>query len=326
MNIGSLSLKNQVVLAPMAGITDLPYRIIMKSMGAALVFSEMISANGLVRNGGKTWELLASDRRERPIGIQLFGDNPEVLAEAAKRVEERGDLIDINMGCPVPKVTRSGAGSALMKDLAKAAKIITTVRKSVKLPLTIKIRSGWDSSSINFIEFGRMAQEEGVNAVILHPRTRSQGFGGAAAWEHIAELKSSLDIPVIGSGDIQKPADALAMLRRTDCDAVMIGRGGYGNPWLIRDTIALIQGRTPHPVSHNEQLHMALAHLDLFREIHGDHLASYAMRKHICWYSRGISGAASFRTLINRCESVEALRQETIDFFCSANETLARSA
>jgi len=322
MNIGTLSLKNEIFLAPMAGISDLPYRLIMKEMGAALVFSEMISANGLIRSGAKTWDLLTSDERERPLGIQLFGDDPGVLGEAARMVEEKGDLIDINMGCPVPKVVRSGAGSSLMRDPRRVSNIVSTIRKTVSLPLTVKIRSGWDTASINFIEIGKIAEAEGADAVILHPRTRKQGFGGEADWDHITRLKSALSIPVVGSGDIFTPEDAVRMLRTTGCDAVMIGRGGYGNPWLIRNILTLLKDAAPSEPSPDERCKTARKHLMLFEKYFGGHKAAFAMRKHLCWYSKGMDGSAHFRMAVNRCRNVDELQQTVTEFFsrCETNE------
>jgi nifR3 family TIM-barrel protein len=221
----------------MAGITDLPYRRVMKAFGAALVFSEMVSANGVVRNGTRSLELVNSSADERPLAIQIFGDDPQQLADTAKLLEERAELIDINCGCPVNKVIRSGAGSALMREPARIGKIVATVRKAVSVPLTIKIRAGWDHATLNYLEVARIAATEGADAITLHPRTRSQGFSGKADWALIGDLKAELDIPVIGSGDILTAADAERMLSETGCDAVMIGRGGYGNPWLIRNIL-----------------------------------------------------------------------------------------
>lgn len=318
MKIGRLQLANNIILAPMAGITDLPYRLVMKRFGTALVFTEMVSANGLIRAGLRTRELLRSAPQESPLGIQLFGDDPEVLAEAAGMVQNDGDLLDINLGCPVNKVIRSGAGSALLRDPLKVGRVIAAVRRATELPLTVKIRSGWDSQSVNFLEVARIAVDEGAEAVTLHPRTRSQGFGGRSDWEQIRRLKENLSVPVIGSGDIFTAGDAMAMLRETGCDAVMIGRGGYGNPWLIRDIIARLAGAEAPPPTPEERLEMAELHLDLFSRFFGSKKAVLDMRKHLCWYARGLPGAGAFRSLVNQVQSVAELRRAMANFFASA--------
>ncbi len=319
MKIGKLTLKNNIWLAPMAGITNLPYRQIMKRFGAGLVFTEMVSANGLIRDGRRTRELLASCDEERPLGIQLFGDDPEVLAKAARLVSQDGELIDINMGCPVRKVVRSGAGSALLQTPEKIGRMIAAVRSASALPLTVKIRSGWDRSSVNFLEVGRIAESEGADAVILHPRTRCQGFEGHADWEHIRTLKQALGIPVIGSGDIFQPEDAEAMIEQTRCDGIMIGRGAYGNPWLIGAIEPLLRGgQAPAAPSPSERHRIAGEHLDLYRHIFGERKAALDMRKHLCWYSRGLNNAANFRSQVNRCQSAAELRQAMSEFFLAA--------
>jgi tRNA-dihydrouridine synthase B len=319
MNIASLSLSNPVILAPMAGITDLPYRRVMKAFGAALVFSEMISANGAIRNGSKTLELAKSSADERPLAIQIFGDDPQLLAETAMLLEERAELIDINCGCPVNKVIRSGAGSALMRDPGRIGRIVAAVRKVTRVPLTIKIRSGWDQAAQNFLEVGKIAAAEGADAVTLHPRTRAQGFGGKADWTLIGRLKANLNIPVIGSGDIYTAADAELMLAETGCDAVMIGRGGYGNPWLIRNILLRLAGEPEQSPDPAEKLAVALQHLQYHKECFGTKKTLFEMRKHLSWYSRGLAGSADFRQLVNHQQTLEGLMQVTHNFFTAAN-------
>jgi len=319
-HIGSLELSSPVIVAPMAGITNLPYRRIMKSFGAGLVFSEMISANGLIRDGHKTRELLNSHPGEAPLGIQLFGDDPQILARGAGMVIADGALLDINMGCPVKKVIRSGAGSALLKSPSTIARILAEVRKVYPAPLTIKIRSGWDEDSINYLEIGHLAQEEGIDAITLHPRTRSQGFSGRANWQHIAELKNSISIPVFGSGDIMTPEDALKMLRETGCDGVMIGRGGYGNPWLIQH---INQSLKQQPVSYPsamEKLQVALKHLQLYQDLFGERKTLLDMRKHLCWYARGLSGSSHYRVALQKTETLDQAIELTTTFFTQASE------
>lgn len=313
--IGPLVLKNQLFLAPMAGITNLPMRIISREGGASFAFTEMVSVNGLTREGRKSFDLLQSSAEDRPIGMQLFGDDPEMLGEAARLVEEYGELIDINMGCPVRKVVGTGAGSALMKDPVKVGRIVRSVRKATKLPLTIKIRTGWVCGDDTFMEVGRIAQEEGCDAVTLHPRSRAQMFEGKADWSRIGELKSALSIPVIGSGDLFSAADAVGMLAQTGCDAVMVARGAMGNPWIFREALSLLAGEEPVPPTVKERLAVARRHLELFTDFAGGRVALMEMRKHLSWYSKGLPGAAQFRAAVNRIESTAELIGAMEEFF-----------
>ena len=318
MKIGTLKLDNPIISAPMAGISDLPYRLIMKRHGAALVFTEMISANGLFFNGKATRELLNSRSEERPLGVQLFGESPERLAEATKMVEDCGALIDLNFGCPVRKVIRSGAGSALLREPDKVARIISAVRSATSLPLTIKFRSGWDHDSINFLEIARIAAEEGVDAVTLHPRTRSQMFGGQAEWEQIRVLKEALSIPIIGSGDLFCAEDVKSMFEQTGCDAVMIGRGGYGNPWIISQALDLLAGRPVVQPTPEERLAVSRNHFELSLETFGPQKTLGQMRKHLCWYVRGMENAAGFRAQINQTRTIDEMSSRLEDFFADA--------
>lgn len=318
MKIGTLSLVNPVILAPMAGITDLPYRLIMKRFGAALVFTEMVSANGLYYGGAGTDDLLRSVPAERPLGVQLFGDDPQRLAEAARRVETGADLIDLNCGCPVRKVVGSGAGSALLRDPAKVARIVSAVRRATSLPLTIKLRSGWDAESRNYLEVARLAIAEGVDAVTLHPRTRTQMFGGRADWSDIATLKQAVAVPVIASGDLFTAEDAVAVFEQTGCDAVMVARGGYGNPWLIRQIIDRLAGRLMQQPLAEERLTVAREHLDLFLATYGAPRTLAHMRKHLCWYTHGLPNATSFRQRINRAFSVAEMQDLLTNFEVAA--------
>ena len=317
--IGSLLLDSPIILAPMAGITSLPYRLTMKAFGAALVFTEMVSANGLIRDGRKTFELLASCREEEPLGVQLFGDDPEILAQGAKLISEAGALLDINMGCPVKKVIRSGAGSALLKEPRRIGQILSAVRAVYPGPLTIKIRSGWDTDSLNFVEIGKIAENEGVDAITLHPRTRSQAFTGKANWQQIGELKAALKIPVFGSGDIYTAEDGLKMQELTNCDGLMIGRGAYGNPWLIRDILTLLKGDQISAPTVAEKHQTAVRQLQLHREQFGDHKTIFEMRKHLCWYARGLPGASLFRASLQQVTTMEQLLEATATFFSKAD-------
>jgi nifR3 family TIM-barrel protein len=316
MEIGTLTLKNPIISAPMAGISDLPYRLIMKRHGAALVFTEMISANGLFFNGKVSREMLESRAEEHPLGVQLFGEEPVRLAEAVKQVEDCGELIDLNLGCPVRKVIRSGAGSALLREPAKVARIVSAVRLATSLPLTIKFRSGWDHDSVNFIEIARIAVEEGVDAVTLHPRTRSQMFGGQADWQQIKSLKESLSVPVIGSGDLFTAECIKTMFEQTGCDAVMVGRGGYGNPWIISQALELLAGRTATQPTPAERLAVARSHFELCLETFGPQKTLGLMRKHLCWYVRGMENAAGFRMEINQTKTIAEMN-DRFENFCA---------
>jgi len=315
LTIGPLTLANNLMLAPMAGITNLPMRLMAREQGAALCFTEMVSVNGLVRDGRKTFELLRSAPADRPLGIQLFGDDPELLAEGARLVAGHGDLIDINMGCPVRKVVGSGAGSALLREPAKVAAIVRAVRRAITLPLTIKIRTGWEADATSFLEIARIAADEGCDAVTLHPRSRAQMFEGKADWTRIRELKESLRVPVIGSGDLFSAPDVVAMLGQTGCDGVMIARGGLGNPWIFRETRDILAGREPQLPTPAETGAAALRHLEMYIETFGERVALLEMRKHLCWYARGIPGVGQFRAEVNRLRNVEELVRTLHDFF-----------
>ena len=315
LTIGPLTLANNLMLAPMAGITNLPFRLIARGEGAALCFTEMVSVNGLVREGKKSFALIAGTPEDRPLGIQLFGDDPALLAEGARLVEGYGDLLDINMGCPVRKVVGSGAGSALLREPVKVREIVRAVRRATSLPLTIKIRTGWTCEEPTFLEIGRIAEGEGCDAVTLHPRSRAQMFEGRADWSRLRELKEALTIPVIGSGDLFRPVDLAAMLAETGCDGVMIARGGLGNPWLFRQSLALLRGEEPAAPTPAERLAAARRHLELFTATVGERVAVREMRKHAAWYAKGIPGAAQFRDRVNRLEGSDELITAMEEFF-----------
>lgn len=299
LTIGSLVLAHNVVLAPLAGITNLPFRLLCRREGAALAFTEMVSVNGLVREGVKTLALLKSCAEDRPLGIQLFGDSPSDLAEAARMVEGYGDLLDINMGCPVRKVVGTGAGSALLQDPLKIAAILRAVRAATALPLTIKIRSGWHCGDDVYLEVARIAEAEGCDAVTLHPRSRSQMFSGQADWDKIREMKKALSIPVLGSGDLFTAPDCLRMLQETGCDGIMIARGALGNPWIFRQAIELADSGSCTPVATVERADTIVSHLALFTEDCGEAVAVREMKKHIGWYAKGFAGASDIRRAAN---------------------------
>jgi tRNA-dihydrouridine synthase B len=296
MIIGRLRLKNGVFLAPMAGITDLPFRVIVREFGCGLAFTEMVSANGLLRGKGKTCRCLDSSPDDRPLGIQLFGSDPIALSEAARIAAEKGgDLLDINMGCPVKKVVKTGSGAALMRDPHRVAAILGAVRGAVELPLTVKIRAGWSHRETNACEIGRIAEDCGVDAVILHPRTAEQGFGGISDWGLIASLKGQLRIPVIGSGDIRSPEDAVRMFRETGCDGVMVARGCLGNPWIIRNIFSRMSGGAASAPSLAEREETVRRHLALAIDYYGEKVGTRDFRKHLLWYTKGLPGGAQFR-------------------------------
>lgn len=315
LSIGSLKLANNLILAPMAGITNLPMRLLAREQGASLCFTEMVSVNGLVRDGEKSFELVRSIPDDRPLGVQLFGDDPETVAAGARLVENDADLIDINMGCPVKKVVGTGAGSALLREPAKVAAIIRAVRRATRLPFTVKIRSGWSCGEPNFLEIARIAEAEGCDAITLHPRSRAQMFDGHADWAHIAELKRAVSVPVIGSGDLFTADDVVGMLRETGCDGIMVARGALGNPWIFRQALDLLAGREASPAPPEERLRTALKHLELFIAAAGERVALREMRKHLSWYSHGLPGAARFRKEVNITEGKGALFEALRRFF-----------
>ena len=316
MNIGCLHLKNNVFLAPMAGISDFPFRMVARSFGCGLAFTEMISAAGLVRGAGKTFRYLVTSPEDRPLGVQLFGCEPETLAAAARIAAEQGaDLLDVNMGCPVKKVAKAGSGASLMRDPERAAAILQAVRKASTLPLTVKIRAGWNARQVNAVEIGEIAQGCGVDAVILHPRTADQGFGGRSDWGLIATLKGRLRIPVIGSGDVRCPEDAARMLRETGCDGVMVGRGALGNPWLIGNILCHLSGTGISLPSVAAREDIIRRHLMLAIELNGEKIGTRDFRKHLLWYTKGLKGGAQFRQAAGRISDRESAWKALEDFF-----------
>jgi len=307
LKIGSVVLAHNVVLAPLAGITNLPFRILCRREGAALAYTEMVSVNGLVREGVNTLALLKSTAEDRPLGIQLFGDTPGSLAEAARMVEGYGDLLDINMGCPVRKVVGTGAGSALLREPQKIAEIVRAVRAATNLPLTVKIRSGWHCGDDSYLEIARIAESEGCDAITLHPRSRSQMFAGHADWSQIARLKEHVAIPVLGSGDLFTARECQRMLLETGCDGVMIARGTLGAPWIFRQVVELAEHGTVTPVTNLQRVDAIRQHLELFCRESGETIAVREMKKHIGWYARGFVGAADIRRACNSARELHDL-------------------
>jgi nifR3 family TIM-barrel protein len=316
MNIGRLCLQSPVFLAPMAGITDLPFRTIVRTFGCGLAFTEMVSANGIVRGAEKTFRYLASSQADRPLGVQLFGNDPETMAAAAANAAERGaDLLDVNMGCPVKKVAKTGSGASLMKDPKRVGEVLRAVRSASALPLTVKIRAGWNSHRINAVEIGRIAEDCGVDAVILHPRTADQGYSGRSDWGLIAELKRNLGIPVIGSGDVRSPEDAARMVRETLCDGVMVGRGVMGNPWLIGNIIAYLAGRETSWPTLAEREEIICRHLELSIDFYGRDIGTRDFRKHLLWYTKGLRGGAQFRQSAGCISDPETAMKNVREYF-----------
>lgn len=309
--IGDVCIDNAVIAAPMAGVTDRAFRIILKSFGAGLVVSEMISDMGLVHQQERTLRMVDISGETPPVAVQIFGSQPEPMAIAARQVENSGAaIIDINMGCPTPKIVKNGEGSALMRDIPHSRKIIRAVVDAVKVPVTVKMRLGWDTENTNCLELAQAAQEEGAAAVTLHARTRDQYYSGTADWNYIRQIKQHLTIPVIGNGDIWSAEDALRMKEETGCDAVMIGRATMGNPFIIRESVALLEKNLLlEPPTAEERISTAIKHLELVCEFKGEAVGVREMRKHFSWYIKGMRGAARLREEINRATT----RQQLID-------------
>lgn len=309
LQIGNVTLENNLILAPMAGVTDLPFRLLCKEQGAALCCMEMVSAKGIMYNNKNTESLLTVDERERPVSLQLFGSDPEIMGAMAAKIEHRNfDILDINMGCPVPKVVNNGDGSALMKNPVLAGKIIESMVKAIEKPVTVKIRKGFDDEHINAVEMAHVAQESGAAAVAVHGRTREQFYSGKADWSIIADVKNAVSIPVIGNGDILDAKDVIAMKEQTNCDGFMIGRGAQGNPWIFHQILHYFEtgeliGKPPM----EEMVKTMLRHAKLQIEFKGDYLGIREMRKHAAWYTAGYKGASKLRGRINDVESYEEL-------------------
>ena len=307
MKIGNVEFANNVFLAPMAGITDMAYRAICKQFGCGLTYTEMVSAKGLYYKSENTKELMALAPEEQPAAIQIFGSDADILASIAGDVQAAGaDIIDINMGCPTPKIVRNGDGSALMQKPELVAEIVRKVTKAVTVPVTIKIRKGWDDRSVNAVEIAQAAEENGAKAVTVHGRTREQFYTGQADWEIIKKVKQAIKIPVIGNGDVVSPETAKEMLEMTGCDAIMIGRGAEGNPWIFKSVIEYLKSGIllPEP-SYEEKIEMALYHLKQTTLLKGEVTGLKEMRKHIAWYLKGMPGSSTIKAEIFKLDNAE---------------------
>ncbi|MCI8490302.1 MAG: tRNA dihydrouridine synthase DusB [Lachnospiraceae bacterium] len=309
LRIGNVTLENNLILAPMAGVTDLPFRILCKEQGAGLSCMEMVSAKAILYKNKNTKELLTIDKREHPVSLQLFGSDPEIISEIARQIEELPfDILDINMGCPVPKVVNNGDGSALMKQPLLAGKIIEKTAKAIQKPLTVKIRKGFDEAHVNAVELAHIAEECGAAAVAVHGRTREQYYSGGADWEIIRQVKEAVNIPVIGNGDLFTGEDVKKMERQTGCDGFMVGRGAQGNPWIFKQMLFYLEtGKELPKPSMEEMVRMTLRHAKMLIEYKGDYTGIREMRKHAAWYTGGYRNASKIRGKINEVESYQEL-------------------
>lgn len=309
--IGNVKTDNNLILAPMAGVTDLPFRLLCREQGCGLLYTEMVSAKAIQYNNKNTYALLEIEQGEHPIALQLFGSEPDIMADTAARLEEGPyDIFDINMGCPVPKIVNNGEGSALMKNPELAAEIVSAMVRAVKKPVTVKFRKGFTEDSVNAVEFAKRLEQAGAAAVAVHGRTRQQYYSGQADWDIIRKVKEAVSIPVIGNGDIVSPESAKAMLEETGCDGLMIGRGVRGNPWLFRQIKDYLEtGSYEKNVSAHEVKEMILRHGKLQLQYKGEYTAIREMRKHVAWYTAGYPHSAALRNEVNQVETWEELCQ-----------------
>lgn len=311
LKIGNVLLENNLILAPMAGVTDLPFRLLCKEQGAGLICTEMVSAKAIYFKNKNTESLMEIDERERPVSLQLFGSEPDLMAEIARQIEPRNfDILDINMGCPVPKVVNNGEGSALMKNPKLVHEIVSKVSKAIQKPVTVKIRKGFTKDSVNAVEIAKILEDAGAAAVAVHGRTREQYYSGQADWEIIRKVKEVVSIPVIGNGDVDSPLKAEALVKETGCDGIMIGRAVQGNPWLFSRILHYQQTGELLPGPGMEEIkEMILRHAKMQLEYKGNYTGMREMRKHVAWYTTGMPHSASVRRMVNEVESYEQLEE-----------------
>ncbi len=317
LKIGNVVLENNIALAPMAGVTDLPFRLLCKEQGAGLICMEMVSAKAIYYNNKNTLDLMEIHPEECPVSLQLFGSEPDIIAEMAKRIEERPfSILDINMGCPVPKVAGNGEGSALMRNPKLVAEIVEKTARAISKPVTVKIRKGFNEKEVNAVEIAHIAEECGAAAVAVHGRTREQYYSGKADWDIIAQVKQRVKIPVIGNGDIVDGASAKAMLEQTGCDGLMVGRGAQGNPWIFKEILHYLEtGELMPAVSLEEKAEVIKRHIALQLKYKGDYIGIREMRKHLAWYSIGMPNSAQFRNAVNLMETEEELTRGVEEMF-----------
>jgi len=320
--IGPIQLEHPVVMAPMAGVTDLPYRLIAREQGAALVYSELVSAKGICYGSQRTLELLEIAEAERPVGLQIFGGEAETMVQAALHVERRGpDLLDINMGCPVPKITRNDEGCALMLDPKRAGRLVRCVVEAVRLPVTVKIRKGWDENHVTAPEVAVELEKAGVAAITVHGRTREDFYSGRADWDIIRKVKQVVRIPVIGNGDVATPQDAARMLEETGCDAVMVGRACLGDPWIFKRVVHYLEKGELLPMpTPREKIEMAVRHLRMAVDFKGEWRGVREMRKQIAWYLKGLPGSARVKQLVQTLEQADAVANVLFDYLASLGQ------
>lgn len=310
LRIGNVRLKNNIILAPMAGVSDLPFRLLCHEQGAGMVCTEMISAKAILYNNKNTEELLRIHPEEGPVSLQLFGSDPEIVSEMAKRIEERPfAVLDLNMGCPVPKVVNNGEGSALMKNPLLAGAIIERTARAIQKPVTVKLRKGFDGAHVNAVEIARIAQESGAAAVAVHGRTREQYYAGRADWDIIAQVKAAVKIPVLGNGDVTDGETARRMLLETGCDGVLVGRAAQGNPWIFRQILDELAGGEVYRPTPEERYRMILRHASLEAVCKGERAAVREMRKHMAWYTAGLPNSSRMRRRINEMETMTQLAE-----------------
>ena len=315
LKIGNIELENNILLAPMAGITDLSFRMLCKEQGAGLVETEMVSSKAIYYNDEKTLNMLNMEGEKRPIAVQIFGNEPEIMAESVKILDGKADIIDINMGCPAPKVVKNGDGSKLLLDLELVQKIVEEVVKVSKVPVTVKIRKGWDEKHVVAVQAAQIIEKAGAAAITIHGRTREDFYTGEADWNIIREVKNAVNIPVIGNGDVVDCSSAKKMFEETGVDGIMIGRASLGNPWIFKEIISCLAGKKYFRPSNEEKLKTVLKHYDMLTAEKGEYTAVREMRKHIGWYIKGMENASSLRMEVNQLENEEEIKKKICDFF-----------